>query len=146
MVAAYYKKLNSKDEKESLEACKIWSKWEMTMASLTNPNKSQHLFDDPQKIIPLAKIECHYFVNKSFFPNDNYIIDNVYKIRKIPLFIIQGKYDIICPLESAYRLHKELPESKLFVVTLAGHDSYEVPIINYKIDAINEVIKLTPSS
>lgn len=146
MVLAYYKRFCSKDENIQIEACKKWSRWELTNSSLTNPNKNNNSLKNPKRFIPLSKIECHYFVNKSFFPNDDYILENVYKIKQIPLYMIQGKYDIICPLESAYRLHKELPKSKLLIVTLAGHDSSELPFINYKIDAINELIKLAPSS
>jgi proline iminopeptidase len=142
MVSAYYKRLCSKDKKIQIEACKRWSKWELTGVSLTDMNKNKKDLVNLKRIIPLSKIECHYFINKSFFPNDNYILDNVYKINHIPLYMIQGKYDIICPLESAYRLHKELPNSKLHIVTLAGHDPYEIPFINHIIDAINELIKV----
>ena len=87
---------------------------------------------DLNKIIPIARIECHYFVNKCFLPNNNYILDNIDKIKDIPLTILQGRFDIICPMISAYKVHKKLPKSILKVVNYGSHDSFEKPFINLK--------------
>ena len=60
-----------------------------------------------------ARIECHYFVNGGFFQDENQLLNNVDRIQHIPTLIVQGRYDIVCPAESAYELHRALPKSTL---------------------------------
>jgi len=142
MVKAYYKRLTSTDPKIQQEACKIWSTWELTMTSFYDENKNKEVLKNINKIIPLARIECHYFLNKSFFPNknDNYILENINKIKDIPLYMVQGKYDIVCPIDSAFQIKKALPNSHLLVVIIAGHDRTEKPIIDTYRQNINNLI------
>lgn len=64
------------------------------------------------------KIEIHYLANGCFMP-ENYILDNAYKLT-MPVWIVQGRYDMVCPPETAYTLHKQLPNSRL-IWTVAGH-------------------------
>lgn len=143
LVDAYYKRLCSNDSNIKMKAADIWQRWEASMVLFKEP----YIRDDNRKIdnkiLAVSILECHYFKNKAFFPNDNYILDNITKINDIPLYIIQGEYDIICPLESAYKLHKALPKSELDIVTLCGHDRYELPGKNYVIDSINKMTKLS---
>jgi proline iminopeptidase len=65
-----------------------------------------------------AKLEAHYLSNYSFLP-DNYILDNAPELA-MPVWIVQGRYDFVCPPAAAYALHKKLPQSHL-IWTLAGH-------------------------
>jgi proline iminopeptidase len=140
MVKAYYKRLTSEDQNIQNEACRIWSTWELTMTSFYNENKNKKELDDINKIIPLARIECHYFINKSFFPNDNYILENINKIKDIPLYMVQGEYDIVCPIESAFLIKKALPSSHLNIVTVGGHDRSEKPMIHTFIKSMNNLV------
>jgi len=75
-----------------------------------------------------ARIENHYFVNKGFLPSDSYLLDNVDKIRHIKAFIVQGRYDVCCPMMCAWDLHKAWPEAEFKVVPDAGHSANEVGI------------------
>jgi len=142
LVSAYYKRLTSNDYKIKLEAAKIWQKWESTMVHFYQNKIYKNKAKNNNKILALSIMECHYLKNKAFFPNDNYILDNISRIKNIPLFIVQGRYDLICPIESAYRLNKLLPKSKLSIVTFAGHSTNELPQKNYIIDKINKLIKI----
>lgn len=142
MVKAYYKRLTSEDPKILHEACRIWSTWELTMTSFYDETKNKKLLEDINKIIPLARIECHYFINKLFFPdkNDNYILDNIQKIKEIPLYMVQGEYDIVCPIESAFLIKKALPSAHLEIVTIGGHDRHEKPMIYTFIKSMNDLV------
>jgi proline iminopeptidase len=68
-----------------------------------------------------ARIECHYFMHRGFFASDNYLLEYIDRIRHIPSVIVQGRYDIVCPMISAWELHKAWPEAEFIVVPNAGH-------------------------
>ena len=124
-VKAYYKRLTSEDSKTRLDAARIWSKWESSTSFLYVKPSAIENYDEPEKALPFARIECHYFINNSFFPTDNYILENIDKIKHIPGIIVQGRYDVVCPTRSAWDLHKAWPEAKLIVVPDAGHAASE---------------------
>jgi proline iminopeptidase len=83
----------------------------------------------------LARVECHYFMNGCFFKTDNWLIEQVGAIRKIPAVIVQGRYDIICPMESAWELHRAWPEAEFEVIKDAGHAASEPGIADALIRA-----------
>lgn len=145
LIKAYYKRLTSSSEEERNNACKIWYKWENNMSALKSKNPSHFHKYDMHKVIPIARIECHYFVNKCFLPNNNYILDNIDKIKDIPLTILQGRYDIVCPMISAYQVHKKLPKSIFKVINYGSHDSFEKPFINIKTRSIDDMVDSSPS-
>jgi proline iminopeptidase len=64
-------------------------------------------------------------VNNAFFKTDNFLIENVDKIRAIPGVIVQGRYDVVCPARSAWDLHRAWPESQLLITPDAGHAAGE---------------------
>ena len=72
----------------------------------------------------IARIECHYFVNDCFLAPDQIIRDTPC-IRSIPGVIVQGRYDVVCPTASAWRLHKAWPEAEFCMIADAGHASSE---------------------
>lgn len=124
-VKAYYKRLTDPNEKIRLAAAQIWSQWEMATSYLIQKKEAVEEMEDPARALPFARIESHYFVNNAFFPTDNYILENIQKIRKIPGIIVQGRYDVVCPARSAWDLHKVWPESELNIIANAGHAASE---------------------
>ncbi|MDT7541026.1 MAG: proline iminopeptidase [Acidobacteriota bacterium] len=125
MLAAYYRRLTSEDEATRLEAARAWSVWEASTSKLyPDPDLIEH-FDDPHFAIAFARIECHYFTHNSFFETDNYLIENVERIRDIPTVIVQGRYDVVCPMTSAWDLHRAFPEADLQIIPDAGHSALE---------------------
>lgn len=74
-------------------------------------------------------------MNKGFFKEDGWLLKNVDKIRHIPAWIVQGRYDVVCPATSAYELHEAWPESKLFIIQDAGHSASEPGIKSKLIEA-----------
>ena len=125
LVAAYYNRLTSDDESIRLEAAKAWSAWEASTSKLFQSENYLHHFVDSKVAEAFARIECHYFVNGGFFEKESWILDNVDKIRHVPTVIVQGRYDIVCPMVSAWELHNALPEADFEVVQNAGHSMTE---------------------
>ena len=82
-------------------------------------------FTEADKAIALARIECHYFVNNCFFETDNYLLEQVGRIRHLPGVIVHGRYDVVCPVMSAWDLHRAWPEAELNIIRDAGHAASE---------------------
>jgi proline iminopeptidase len=139
LMAAYYKRLTSNDPKIRETAAKAWSTWEGALIKLKFDPEIFSSFIAPHHADALARIECHYFVNKSFFPSDNWILENVEKIRHIPGVIVHGRYDIVCPLDNAWQLHKRWPEAKLEIIPDAGHAASEPGIADALIRATDSL-------
>jgi proline iminopeptidase len=125
LLRAYYKRLTSDDAKVRLEAAKAWSVWEgRTSFLLPNPDLVAKNATD-EYALAFARIECHYFVNRGFFERDSDLLEGVSRIRHIPAVIVQGRYDVVCPMESAWALHRAWPEADLHIVPNAGHAALE---------------------
>ena len=135
LLSAYHRRLTSTDENERLAAARAWSVWEGSTSKLFPDQQLIDHFGEPQMALALARIECHYFVNNSFFVTDNYLIENIGKIRHIPAVIVQGRYDVVCPMMSAWELHRAWPEADFRVVPDAGHSATEPGIVNELITA-----------
>jgi proline iminopeptidase len=125
MLGAFHRRLTSDDEAVRLEAARAWSVWEGSTSKLYPDEDFIEHFGDPQFALAFARIECHYFMNNAFFDTDNYLIENVGKIRHIPAVIVQGRYDVVCPLMSAWELHRAWPEADLRIIPDAGHSALE---------------------
>lgn len=138
MIMAYHKRLFCDDEALQLEAAKQWSTWEgATCHLVTNEERVAQTGDD-EFALAFARLENHYFVNKGFLKSDNYILENINKIRHIPTVIINGRYDVICPVKTACDLHEAFPESELYIIDQAGHSAFEENIINALVKATDK--------
>ncbi len=142
LVSAYHKRLTSPDKETRTKAAKAWSIWEGSTSKLfMDPNFIERFAGD-EFADAFARIECHYFVNKGFFKSDNWIIENIGKIRHIPAWIVQGRYDVVCPSTSAYELNVAWPESKLHIIPDAGHSASEPGIRSKLIEATDYFAQL----
>ena len=127
-VSAYYKRLTSPDDKTRYDAAKRWAKWEASTSKLIPNKDSLHHFDDIKTAEAFSRIECHYFINKGFFEYDGWILDHVDTLSSIPISIVQGRYDVVCPMQSAWDLHKKISHSKLYIIPDSGHSMLELGI------------------
>jgi proline iminopeptidase len=135
LVGAYFKRLTSLDKKIRSEAAKAWSTWEGSTSKLFFDPTFVERFGANEFADAFARIECHYFVNKGFFTEDGWILNNISKIQHIPGRIIQGRYDVVCPAISAYELHRAWPKSQLHIIADAGHSATEPGIKSELIEA-----------
>jgi len=125
LIGAYYRRLTSADAAVRLAAAKAWSTWEGgTSYLLQNPDYIASTGAD-EFALQFARIECHYFVHGGFFECDDQLLRDAHKLKHIPAVIVQGRYDVVCPLRSAWDLHRAWPEAELRIVADAGHSALE---------------------
>jgi len=130
MVGAYHKRLTDPDRQVRAEAASAWSQWEGDTISIRGPEARPPKFNEIDFAIAFARIECHYFHNGGFFPEDGWLLNNIANIRGIPGWIVNGRFDVVTPLESAWKLSKAWPEARFEIVWDAGHASTEPGIID----------------
>jgi len=141
MVSSYYKILTSENELERMGAAKAWSIWEGQCSTLDpNPSLVDH-FADPHVALAMARIEAHYFANNSFM-SENQLLNNCDRIAQIPTWIVHGRYDMVCPIEQAYLLAKQLPQAHFEIVRDAGHSAFEPGITDRLIHATEQYLEL----
>jgi proline iminopeptidase len=116
-------------------AAQSWSGWEGSTSKLFFDPALFADFTADQTADSIARIECHYFVHNTFFKTDNWILENIQAIQNIPCIIVQGRYDIPCPIKSAWELHRAWPEAELFIIPDAGHAATEPGILDALIRA-----------
>ncbi|HEY9807448.1 MAG TPA: prolyl aminopeptidase, partial [Candidatus Obscuribacterales bacterium] len=135
LIAAYHRRLTSPDLQVRLEAARAWSVWEASTSKLYPDPDLQARFAESDFADAFARIECHYFVNHGFFEPEDQLLRNVDRIRHIPAVIVQGRYDVVCPMISAWELHQAWPEAEFIVVPDAGHSMMEPGIRTALLDA-----------
>ena len=124
-ITAYHRRLTSEDEHVRLEAARVWSVWEASTSHLVPDAEQISTFGADAFALAFARIEAHYFVNAGFFESDTALLDGVGRIRHLPAVVVQGRYDVVCPMETAWELHRRWPEARLVVVPDAGHAAFE---------------------
>ena len=135
MLSAYYRRLTSEDRQVRLEAARAWSVWEASTSKLIPSAISKERFGMAAFAEAFARIECHYFVNRGFIERENQLLANIDRIRSLPGIIVQGRYDVVCPMITAWELHQAWPEAELNVIADAGHSVSEPGIKNALIEA-----------
>lgn len=141
LMRAYQKRLFGEDKQQQLMAARHWSVWEGSTCHMIPDNSHIEETADDHFALAFSRIENHYFMNKGFFADENWILDNIDMIRHIPTVIVQGRYDVVCPMTSAYDLHKAFPESELIIVPEAGHSAFEPHIITELIKATDKFVE-----
>lgn len=124
LLHAYYRRLTDPDPAVHLPAARAWGTYEGSCSTLLpNPATVSH-FGSDTVALSLARVEAHYFVNNIFLP-DNALLDGIERIRHLPAFIVQGRYDAVCPTMSSFDLHLAWPEAHYTIVADAGHAAFE---------------------
>ena len=113
LIQAYYQRLTSPDPSVQQAAAKAWSVWEASTSKLQVDQKLQDKFGEDEFAIAFARIECHYFINGGFFEQADHLLANIDRIRHLPAVIVQGRYDVVCPMRSAWDLQSCLARSRV---------------------------------
>ena len=135
LISAYHRRLTSPDAQVRLDAARAWSVWEASTSFL----RQDPGFIDAHKAdafaLAFARIECHYFVNGGFFEVEDQLLRDANRIRGIPGTIVHGRYDVVCPLQNAWDLHRAWPEARLEICPNSGHSAFEAEITDALIRA-----------
>jgi proline iminopeptidase len=138
LMDAYREIFYGDDQEKKLKAAVAWSKWEAATSSLLISKSRVDEFQDPEFALAFAMIENHYFVNNGFFKDENQLLENLDVIRHIPAVIVQGRYDVVCPMESAWELANKWPEAEFIVTPNSGHSAFEKENIAALVDATDK--------
>lgn len=134
MIGAYRRRLTSSDPEVRQAAALAWSKWEgETITLLPDPTVSNAFYGD-EFALAFARIENHYFVNAGWL-EEGQLIRNADRLRDIPGVIVQGRYDIACPPQTAWDLHTAWPEAEMIMVEGEGHALSQPGILHHLIEA-----------
>ena len=128
-LSAYYQKLTSDNEVAVISASKSWCLWELQLSTLEHHNIGMARIDDPHQALCMAKISSHFFINQCFL-TENYILDNIKEIEKIPAIIIHGRFDMVCQLSVADTLVQQWENAQLQILPCAGHSGFESQTID----------------
>ncbi len=139
MLAAYHRRLTSPERATQLEAARAWSVWEAATSHLFPDAEQVAAFSEDEFALAFARIEAHYFVNRGFFNSDTELLEGVARIRHLPGVIVQGRYDVVCPMATAWDLHQRWPEAKFVVVPDAGHAAFEPGVTSALLEATDSL-------
>ena len=133
LIGAYYRRLTEGDEARQLRFARPWVRWEAATAVLRPPRGSPPVHGG--YALSFARIEAHFFQHKGWLKRDDQILAEMNRIAEIPGAIVQGRYDVICPPATAYRLAAAWPASDLAMIDDAGHALSEPGITSALIEA-----------
>jgi proline iminopeptidase len=142
LITAYHRRLTHADRRVQAQAAGAWSQWEGDTISLRGPEARPPKFNEEDFAIAFARIECHFFANGGFFEEDGWILKNIDRIRRIPAWIVQGRFDVVTPMDSAWSLHRAWPEASFEIVWDAGHASTEPGVIDGLVRATNAALNV----
>ncbi len=137
ILKAYYKRLTDPDPVVYMEAAKIWSVYEGTMATLLPNPAVVAEFAKDNLALGLARMEAHYFIHDIFLP-ENDLLNKIDRIRHIPCVIVHGRYDIVCPVISADDVVQRWPEVDYRIIPDANHSAFEPGICQELVKAMEE--------
>jgi proline iminopeptidase len=141
LLDAYFRRLTDSDPRVHMPAARIWKSYERNCTSLL-PQPSLSKLDESPKTLAMSRIMAHYMKNGAFMA-ENALIENVERIRKIPGVIIQGRYDMICPVVNADKLARCWPEAEFQIIPDAGHRPFEPGTLSALIAATERFKELT---
>ena len=134
MMSAYHRRLFGDDDAVRQHAARAWTEYEHRVSYLDTREPD----DSDEKVVAFARIENHYFMNKGFMRTPDQLLEDVDRIRHIPAIIVQGRYDVVCPIRSAWDLHRAWPEADLRISPHAGHSMFDDQNQAALVDACNE--------
>lgn len=139
LLNAYYECFTGDDEEQKMQAAIRWSLYESACSLLLPNYDSITTLEQKMNALALAKLEAHYFKHEVIAP-ENSILTKIDRVRHIPCVIIHGRYDMICPLETAHKLHQAWPEADYIIVPDSGHSALD-PAMRSRLIAATENFK-----
>ena len=140
IIDAYFRRLTDPNPKVHLPAAEAWNRYETSCSVLLTDFKNSSPSGGGAGSLALARIEAHYFKNGMFL-DDGYLMDNIDKFQDVPAVIVQGRYDMICPIVTADKLAARWPKADYVIVPNAGHSAMETGIRQALVKATEKLKK-----
>jgi proline iminopeptidase len=141
LMRAFHRRLTGADRSAAQAAARAWAMWEGSTSYLLTDDENVRKWGEDEFALAVARIECHYFVNGGFMRSESQLLDDVARVRHIPAVIVQGRHDVVCPMHTAWDLHRAWPEAELQVIGDAGHSAFEPGITDALIRATDRFAK-----
>jgi len=141
MIGAYHRRLTSTDRGLQAQAAAAWSQWEGDTISIRGPEARPSKFNEIGFAVAFARLECHYFANRGFFPENDWILKNISAIQHLPGWIVQGRFDVVTPMDAAWRLKTAWPGARFEIVWDAGHASTEPGVVDALVRATEQAFR-----
>jgi proline iminopeptidase len=125
LMRAFHRRLTGANPAEAQAAARAWAIWEGATSYLLTDDDNVRKWGEDEFALAVARIECHYFVNGGFMRSESQLHDDIGRIRHLPAVIVQGRHDVVCPMVTAWELHRAWPEADLEIVGDAGHSAFE---------------------
>jgi proline iminopeptidase len=125
LMSAYHRRLTHADKAVRVAAARAWSVWEGATSFLWQDKSHIESSAQDEFALAFARIECHYFVNGGFFEVEDQLLRDAHRLAGIPGVIVHGRYDVVCPVQNAWELHKAWPDAKLLISPTSGHSAFE---------------------
>lgn len=138
ILESYYRHLTGADETKAVQAAIRWNLYESACSSLLPNFETISTEEQKQHALAMARIEAYYFLNETRSAKDS-LLKNIDMLRDIPSVIVHGRYDIICPIHTAYTLHQAWPEARYIVVPDAGHSALDPPLRSRLIETMENL-------
>jgi proline iminopeptidase len=140
LIAAYHRRLFSGNLAEETRYGRIWAQWENALASIQNDGM---VGEGPAEYSrAFSRLENHYFLNRGFLAEDDWILKNRRRIEHVGATIVQGRYDMVCPPLSAWKLAQGWAKARLEMVGMAGHALSEPAISEALVRAMDGLRRL----
>lgn len=139
IVQSYYRIMTGDDKDLAKQAMKSWNDWESSLIYLV-PQSVDYDAEVTTQDQSSGLLEAHYFANKMFWGEDNYLLDRIDAITEIPTDIVHGRYDVDCRPSGAYQLAQALPQSQLHIIEAAGHSPYEEGMMAKLIEIMDRLV------
>ena len=124
ILESFYRRLMDPDASVHMPAAQAWSRYEGACSALVPSPETVAAFGGASIAYALARIEVHYFRNDMYLA-PNVLLNNIDRIRRLPSVIVQGRFDMVCPIANADELHTAWPEAEYVIVPNAGHSAME---------------------
>lgn len=137
LIESYTKRLVDPNPDIHRPAAELWHSYERALSELKPAEQSLPITPAAPgtRTKPTAIMEAHYIRNH-FFLEPNQLLDGMSKIAEIPGHIIQGRYDLLCPPQAAYRIAERWPAAKVTFIEQAGHAMTEPGVSDAMRDAL----------
>jgi len=141
LLASYYRRLTDPDPAVHMPAARAWSIYEGACSTLMPSPDTVAAFGEDRMALGLSRIEAHYFTHHLYAPEQD-LVRHIGRVRHLPGVIVQGRYDMVCPIVSADELAQAWPEAEYTVVPDAGHSAMEPGIRSRLVGAMERLKRL----
>lgn len=141
LLEAYYQRLTTGTPEQQIEAAVRWASYEKDCSALIPDHENIVSTEQKNYALALARIEAHYFRDNMIPPYQS-LLNNIDRMRAIPATIIHGRYDLICPIQTAHTLHQLWPEADYVIVPDGGHSAMDPAVRSRLIEATEHAKRL----